>query len=380
MSNLGTWVHEVGAGWLMSTLDDTPEMVSLVRTAMATPIMLLAIPAGVLADRFDRRILLILTQLLLLATASTLAVLTKSQVMTPWLLLALTFVMGIGFVLHVPTWQASIPELVPRRQLSSAVALGSVSFNLARAVGPAVGGFLIASIGTWVAFAINAFSFAAVLIVLFFWQREQRESSRGLSFGLSLLHGVRYVIGKPNIRNVMIRVLLFIAPASCFWSLLPLVAKQHLGWDAKGFGFLVGMFGAGAVIAAWWLPKLQNKFGTQRTVAAAMVVFAVFMSLLVLTKNGYVAAASTACLGGCWMLTLTTLNASAQVALPNRMRARGMSCYITSIAISMSGGSLIWGQVAGQTGLQAAQWIAASGLVAMAVVGLSFPVVSQQAK
>ena len=189
LSNMGTWVHEVGAGWLMSSLDSSPEMVSAVRTAMALPIMFLAIPTGVLADRLDRRQLLIVTQLLLLATASTISVMTYVGSITSWMLLALTFVMGIGWVMHVPTWQASIPELVPRKQLPRAVALGSVSFNLARAVGPAVGGFLIASLGTWVAFAINALSFAAVLVVLIVWRRERRESNRGLSFRLSLLSG-----------------------------------------------------------------------------------------------------------------------------------------------------------------------------------------------
>ena len=236
MSNMGTWIHEVGAQWLMTDLDASPEMVSAVRTAMAIPIVLLAIPAGVLADRFDRRQLLIMTQLLLFGTACTLGLLTFRGVITSWMLLALTSVMGIGWVFHVPTWQASIPELVPRKQLARAVALGSVSFNLARAVGPALGGFIIAALGTWIAFAINAASFAAVLVVLVFWRRERTESSRGLSFWLSLVQGVRYVTGKTSIRHALLGVGLFVIPASAFWALLPLVARQRLGWALMVLG------------------------------------------------------------------------------------------------------------------------------------------------
>ncbi len=372
LSNMGTWVHEVGAGWLMSTLDSSPEMVSAVRTAMAAPIMLLALPAGVLADRFDRRRLLIITQLLLFATASTLGALTYAGAITSWTLLALTAVMGIGWVIHVPTWQASIPELVPRKQLPRAVALGSVSFNLARAAGPAVGGFLIAILGTWIAFAINAMSFAGVLAVLVCWRRENTESSRGLSFRLSLLQGVRYVAGKPSIRHALLGVCLFVVPGSAFWALLPLVAKENLGWGADGFGLLVASFGAGAVIAAWMLPRLQARLGTDRTVAGAMLVFAGGLGVIAISSNGSIVTAATLVMGGGWMITLTTLNATAQVSLPNRMRARGMSCYVTAIAVSMSLGSLLWGNVAGGSDLATAQTIAAATMVVTAAISLKF--------
>jgi predicted MFS family arabinose efflux permease len=369
---MGTWIHEVGAGWLMSTLDPSPEMVSAVRTAMATPIVLLAIPAGVLADRFDRRRLLMLTQILLFATASTLSALTFSGVITAWMLLALTAVMGIGWVIHVPTWQASIPELVTRRQLPRAVALGSVSFNLARAMGPAVGGFLIAALGTWIAFAINAISFAGVFAVLILWHRQRSESSRGLSYWVSLQQGVRYVAGKASIRHALFGVGFFVVPASAFWALLPLVVKLRLGWDADGFGLLVATFGFGAVIAAWLLPQLQARLGTDWTVAGAMVVFALALMLMCLSVNGSMATCATFVMGGTWMMTLTTLNATAQVSLPNRMRARGMSCYVTAIALSMSLGSLLWGNVAGATDLVTAQIIAAATLLVTAAMSLKF--------
>ena len=372
VSNMGTWIHEVGAGWLMSTLDPTPEMVSAVRTAMAVPIILLAIPAGVMADRIDRRRLLIMTQCLLLATASILSAMTLSGAITSWSLLALTFVMGLGWVIHVPTWQASVPELVPKQQLARAVSLGSVSFNLARATGPAVGGFLILWAGLWTTFAVNAVSFAGVLVVLLLWRRTGTESSRGLTFWLSLVQGFRYVAGKSSMRHVMLGVTLFVVPASSFWALLPLVVKERLGWDANGLGMLVTSFGVGAVIAAWILPRMHVRLGTDRTVAGAMVTFALCLCLMNVTSVGTVVAGATIIMGGCWMMTLTTLNATAQVTLPNRLRARGMSFYVTAIAVSMAIGSTVWGNVAGATDLVTAQIIAAATLLVTAAVSLKF--------
>jgi MFS family permease len=372
VSNLGTWVHEVGAGWLMTQLDSSPGMVASVRTAMSLPIVFLAIPAGVLADRIDRRRLLIVTQCVLLSTTASLAALTYSGEITSWTLLALTFVVGLGLVVHVPTWQASVPELVPRDQLSRAVALGSISFNLARAVGPALGGILIAMAGIWIAFLVNAISFAAVIAVLVSWRRESNESSRGLSFGLSLYQGVRYVLRQRMMRNVLIGVVLFVFPASALWSLLPLVARQRQHWDAGGFGLLVAIVGVGAVGAAWWLPALQQRFGLSRTRAGAMVLFALGLATMASTTNVALVLAATLTMGAAWMMTLTTLNATAQVTLPSRMRARGMGCYLTAMAVSMSTGSLLWGQLAGWVGLATAQTIAAATLLVAAAVSSRF--------
>ncbi|MGB7342737.1 MAG: MFS transporter [Pirellulaceae bacterium] len=372
ISNLGTWIHEVGAGWLMASLDSSPEMVAAVRTAMAIPIVLLAIPAGVVADRVDRRQLLIFTQLVMFATTATLAAMTYSGVITSWMLLALTVVMGMSLVLHVPTWQASIPELVPKREMSRAVALGSVSFNLARTAGPAVGGLLIAGIGKWAPFAVNALSFGGVLFVLLFWRRERKESSRGLSFGLSLYQGVRYVVRTTSMRNVMLGVALFIVPGSALWALLPLVAKTRLGWGADGFGLLVACVGGGALLASQALPKFQSRFGSDKTVAGAMVVFAGGLFLMSQSTTGWIVATAAVVMGAGWMTTLTTLNATAQVTLPSRLRARGMSCYLTAMALSMSAGSFLWGQVAGWTNLSTAQSIAAATLLVTAAISLRF--------
>ena len=355
----------------MATLESTPEMVSYVRTAMALPIMFFAIPAGVLADRVDRRKLLLFTQVAMLATTTVLSALTFSSSITSWGLLALTFLIGVAATLHIPTWQATIPELVPRSEMPRAIALGSMSFNLARAVGPVAGGFLIAKLNTWSAFALNACSFLGVILILIFWRRPQRESSRGLSFSMSMYQGVRYTIRKPRLRNVMVGVTLFIVPASCFWALLPLVAKQRLGWGADGLGFLVASFGVGAVLAAQVLPYFQSRFGMDRTIAGAMLTASIGILGMSQSSTGWINLVSTVVLGGSWMITLTTLNSAAQMQLPNRMRARGMSCYLTMIAISMAPGSALWGKLAGWSSIPTAQTIAAATLMVTAAISLT---------
>ena len=377
-SNLGTWMHEIGAGWLMTELDGSPQMVAAVRTAMATPIVLLAIPAGALADRVDRRRLLLATQVLMLVAAGSLATLTLMGAMSSWLLLFLTFLIGLGLTLHVPTWQASIPELVPRSQLSRAIALGSVNFNLARSAGPALAGVLVAITGSWIAFSFNAFSFAGVIFVLIFWRRERRESTRGLSYGLSLYQGLRYVYRDVEMRHVLIRVFLFIVPGSALWGLLPLVARERLDWGADGFGILVTCVGAGALIAARFLHTFHRRLGFDRTIAAAMVLFAVGLGCMAFSTNRWVVSGATLLMGCGWMVTLTTLNTAAQMTLPSRMRARGMSCYLTAMALSMSTGSFLWGSVAESTGIGGAQKIAAATIMITAAIGLLFRVVSSE--
>ena len=366
VSNLGTWIHEVGAGWLMTNLDASPEMVSSVRMAISIPTLLLAIPAGVIADRFDRRKLLIITQCLLLSTTSVLAALTYSERITSWLLLLLTFVIGLGAVMHILTWQATIPTLVPREQMPRAVALGSMSFNLARAVGPAVGGVLIALAGVWIAFAVNAASFAAVLMVLISWQREKTESSNGQDFKQSLAEGLKFVAGDATMRNILLGVFLFLLPATSLWSLLPLVAREQLQWQADGFGFLVTTIGLGAVIAARWLHAVQERLGKDKTITVTMVLFAIGLTMISLAESSMMAIPAAALMGGTWMMTLTTLNAAAQVRLPNSLRARGMGCYMTTLAFSMALGAFIWGQIGGTLGIRPTFWIASALLLAFA--------------
>lgn len=345
-SNTGTWVHEIGAGWLMTTLDGSPQMVSAVRTVASLPIVLLAIPAGALSDRVDRRKLLLFVQCLMMASTASIAWLTYMQWITPAGLLMLTFVMGLGVVLHVPTWQASIPEIVTRKHLPQAIALGSISFNLARSVGPAVGGLLIAAIGIWATFTLNAMSFAIVLAAVFFWRRERTTPPPQESFTRSMADGLRLVTQAGPMQRVLIRVCLFVLPASSLWSLMPLVVRQQLAWDARGYGYMVGAIGVGAVFAALWMPRLRSRIGVEWTLIAAILMYAIGLGGLSLTGNWAGGLTAAAVMGIGWMAAMTTLNSCAQFALVDRMRARGMSCYLSALSVGMAGGGLLWGRVA----------------------------------
>ena len=368
-SNLGTWIHEVGAAWLMTQLDPSPVMVSAVRAAMALPILFLALPAGVLADRVDRRKLLIGTQCWMLCIALVLASLTLLGLVTPGILLALTMAAGLGMVVHAPSWQASIPELVPRSQLTSAIALGSISFNLARAAGPALGGLLVAWLGSWSAFAVNAGSFAGVIGVLFFWKRTERESSAGRSYWNSLQDGVKFVAQDRTMRHVLLRVILFVAPAGGLWALLPLVAHDMLGWDAPGYGILVGGIGLGAVLAAGIMPRARHRLGVEGVIAVAHVSVGAVMLLLAFSPGGIVSATLMLLAGSGWMMAMTTLNSSAQLVLPSKLRARGLACYLTSFAAAMSAGSLIWGGIARSTSLPTSLALAGFTILVFAGIG-----------
>lgn len=373
-SNLGTWIHEVGASWLMTDLVDSPVMVSAVRTSMSLPILLLALPAGVLADRMDRRHLLILTQLLMLSVAATMATLAWAERVHPMGLLGLTMLMGVGMVLHMPTWQASTPELVPRRMLPQAVAMGSISFNLARSVGPAVGGLLVGSFGAWSAFAVNACSFAGVLVVLVTWKRTRLEHHNGKSFGQSMAEGMRFVRDDRTMRHVLLRVLMFVLPASAMWSQLPLIARYQLLWGSRGFGLLIGGLGVGAVLGAFLIDRVRRRLGSDQLLTVTMLVFAVLLALLAASTSKAASFLIILPLGGCWMTVLTTLNATAQMTLPQFLRARGMACYLMSLALGMGAGSMIWGQIAQLASPATSVLVAAGVLPVMALVGRSWSV------
>ncbi len=367
-SNTGTWVHEIGAGWLMTTLDGSPQMVSAVRAVASLPIVLLAIPAGALSDRVDRRYLLLCVQGLMMVSTGAIALLTYLQWITPVGLLLLTFAMGIGVVLHVPSWQASIPEIVSRRHLPQAIALGSISFNLARSVGPAVGGLLIAGIGIWATFAVNMCSFAGVLTAVFFWRRPQTTPAPKEPFSRSMADGLRLVTRRGEMQQVLVRVCLFVLPASSLWALMPLVVREQLSWDARGYGYMVGAIGSGAVLAALWMPRLRSRIGAQWTLVGAVVCYAVGLGRLALTGHWGCGLLAALVMGVGWMAALTTLNASAQFALPDRMRARGMSCYLSAMAVGMALGGVIWGRVAAIWSTEVA--LAAAALALLAVAGL----------
>ena len=363
-SNLGTWMHETGAQWLMNELHGSPAMVSGVRTAMALPVFCLALPAGVWADRFDRRTWLLASQSCLLFFAGVMAVLDFSGAMTPLLLLILTGCMGVAMILNQPAWQAFTPELVPTAMIPAAVAVGSVSFNLARSLGPALAGLLIASVGTWTTFLFNAISFSGVIAMLLFWRQPAVPCEKPYeSFFQELWHGLTWLANSSTLRSVLGRVFLFAFPASCLWSLLSLVASDKLGMGASGFGILLAAVGIGAVLGTSVLPRIRAKLSSEATVWWFASVYASCCVVLAAPLNGIAGFAIMLVVGVGWMTTMTTLNATAQIYLPRRLRARGMAAYLMAFSCGMAAGSFCWGQIAEHFGLNAAFLVAAMTMV-----------------
>jgi MFS family permease len=366
-SNVGTWMQTVGAQWLLVDEPNAATLVALVQTATSLPILLLALPAGVLADALDRRLLLVAVQGFLALTGGLLAALTFAGQMPPALLLILTFVLGCGAALTAPAWQALVPDLVPRAQLPSAAALGSMSVNLARAVGPALAGLLIAEIGVGAVFALNALSFAVFGLALAVWgPRETADAGPEASperFGPALQAGARYVRNSPVVRRILLRSALFVVPASVLWALLPLVATRRLGLGAGGFGLLLGAVGTGAVAGAVLLPAARARLSTNRLLLAASLVEAAALVVAVGVGSFPVVVAALVPAGMAWLTVLSSINASMQLFLPGWVRARGLAFHQLVLFGGQALGALAWGLVAERAGLTAAFLAAAVLLV-----------------
>ncbi|MFC4147110.1 MFS transporter [Micromonospora mangrovi] len=368
-SNIGTWMQTVGAQWLLVDRPNAPTLVSLVQTASMLPVLLLALPAGALADTLDRRRLLIGVQGFLAAVGVLLTALTAADRMPPALLLTLTFGLGVGQALTLPAWQAVIPELVPRAQLVSAAALGSISVNLARSVGPAVAGLLVAQAGVAVVFAVNAASFVIFAVALLRW-RPARPDTHHLPerFTAALRAGGRYVRHSPVVRRILLRAALFVVPGSALWALLPLVASRRLGLGAGGYGVLLGALGVGAVAGALVLPRIRRVLTSNHLLLLAGLLYAGVLLVLALVPVPLLAVAALVPAGLAWMTVMSSINAAMQLFLPGWVRARGLSVYQMIFAGGQALGAVAWGALGEVTSLVVA--LAVAGAV-MAVGALS---------
>jgi predicted MFS family arabinose efflux permease len=367
ISYTGSWMQNVATGWLMTSLTSSPMWVALVQVAVSLPVLLIALPAGALADIFDRRKFLLFTQGSMVAAATVLGVMTLTATVTPQILLVFTFLLGVGAVMNDPAWQSLTPDLVPPSQLAAAVALNSAGFNIARAVGPALGGLLIAAIccgvtGSGWAFLVNAVSFFGVILFLYNWKPGKTEhSNRHETFMGAIGVGLRYARQEPRIRTVLVRTLLFSIFASVFWALLPLIASK---FGAEGFGVMLAFFGLGALIGAGVLALARRHFSPDSIIASATVVFAVALCGLVRSPSLAVASAFSAAAGLAWISILATLNTAAQTAAPAWVRARVISMYVLVLQGGLALGSAVWGIVASRAGIQFALTFAAIALTA----------------
>lgn len=375
VSFVGTWMHEVGAGWLMTSLAPSPLLVSLVQTAGTAPMILLALPSGALADVVDRRRLLLGTQLWMLGAAATLGFLTTTGHTSAYVLLALTFALGVGNALNGPAWQALTPELVPRAELASAVSLGAIAVNLARAVGPALGGFIVGRWGPGAAFLTNAASFLAVIAVLASWKRAPRASLVPAERVAGAMRAaVRYVKNAPELSAVLVRTGLFVACASATWGLMPLVARKKLELDAHGYGMLLGALGLGAVAGAAALPRVRTRLSAEGRIALGTLAFATAAVALGELRQPVLVGCAMAIAGGGWLTAMATFNVLTQTSVPGWIRARAMALYMLVFQGGLALGAAGWGALAERVGLDTTMLVSAAGLLAGIVLGRGFRV------
>jgi len=365
ISNIGAWMYNAAAGWLMTSLNADPLIVSMVQVATTLPLFLFALPAGALADIVDRRKFLIVCEIAVTIVSAVFAAIVSLGLATPDNLLLFTFLIGAVGALTAPPWQSIVPQLVPREDLQPAIAANSVGFNVSRAVGPALGGVIVAGFGIAAPFWINAIANLGIVGALIWWRPAQTGSRRlpVERFGTAIRTGFRHARNNPHLRATLIRAAAFFLFAAAYWALLPLVARDQIAGGPGLYGFLLGAIGAGAVAAAFALPWLKSKLGADRLVAAGSAGTALAMLLFALARQPAVGLAGSIIAGASWIAVLASLNVSAQVALPEWVRGRGLAMFVTVFFGAVSLGSVIWGQIAGMTGLPAAHLLAAAGVL-----------------
>lgn len=372
-SNIGTWMHEVGAGWLMTSLSESPMHVALVQVAGSAPMFFLALPAGALADIVDKRKYLLWVQVWMALVAMTLALLTLGGLMTVPLLLFLTLAMGLGTAMMMPAWSALTPELVSKQDLPAAIALSSVGVNLARAVGPAIAGVLVSLAGPWATFALNALSFFAVIAVLLTWRREVEPAVMPAERLLGAMRaGWRFSLASRQLQAVIVRAFAFFIGASAGMSLLPLIVRIELAGTAADFGILLGCVGVGAVTGAMLLPRLRERFGTDPMVIAASVVYAFVLLGLALLREFVLLVPVMLISGVAWITVLSSMQVAAQTSVPAWVRARALSVYILVFFGSMAAGGALWGAVASAFSIPLALCAAAALLLIGLLASIRF--------
>jgi predicted MFS family arabinose efflux permease len=365
ISNIGGWMYSAAAGWLMTTLTSNPLMVSLVQVANSLPVLIFAFPAGALADAVDKRKFLIGAESSIALLSTLFAFLVWRGLVGPQTLLIFVFIIGAAGALTAAPWQAVVPELVPKEHLAPAVAMNSLGVNVSRAVGSALGGVLIAAFGISAPFWANGISNAGVIGALLFWRSAPRSSTHlpAERLGSAMRTGFRHARHNPRLRATMIRASAFFTFASAYWALLPLVTRERIGGGAELYGLLLAAIGLGAIMGALALHRIRTGLGNDRTVALASVGTVLAIVLFGLARTPIMALLASLIAGACWVTALATLNLSAQRALPDWVRGRGLAIYIMVFFGAMSVGSTLWGQLAAWVGLINAHWIAAATML-----------------
>lgn len=379
VSNFGSLIQAVGAGWMMTSISKSAAMVALVQASTTLPVMVLSLMSGAIADGFDRRRVMLLAQLFMAFVSAGLAVCAWLGLITPWLLLAFTFLIGCGGAFNNPAWQASVGDIVPRQDVPSAVLLNSVGFNVTRSVGPALGGAIVAAAGAAAAFAVNAVSYLGLIAVLWRWQPDTPGSTLPReALTAAMTTGIRYVALSPNILKVLMRGFVFGLTAVVILALLPLVAKHLVQGNALVFGILLGAYGVGAVAGAAISRPIRERLSNESLIRWSFVAFALCAAVTGLSQSIWTTSAILTIGGAAWVIALSLFNTTVQISTPRWVVGRALSLYQMAIFGGMALGSWLWGSIAESFSLEISLLAAAACMLAGALIGLRVPLPSRE--
>ena len=370
VSNLGLLIQGVGAAWAMTQMTPSADRVALVQTALMLPIMLISMPAGAIADMYDRRIVALVSLSIALVGATALSVMAWLGLVTPPILLAFCFIVGSGMALFGPAWQSSVSEQVPAETLPSAVALNGISYNIARSFGPAIGGIVVATAGAVAAFAINAVLYIPLLVVLFLWRRTSEPSRLPRErLNRAIVSGVRYIANSPSIRIVLARTLVTGLIGGSVSALMPLVARDLLHGGAQTYGIMLGAFGVGAVIGALNIGELRKRMSGEAAVRACTLSMAGAIAAVALSRQPVLTAAALVVAGAVWMLAVALFNIGVQLSAPRWVAGRSLAAFQAAIAGGIAIGSWGWGRLTDAAGVETALLVSAALMFASPLLG-----------
>ncbi len=371
VSNLGILIQGVGAAWAMTQMTSSADKVALVQTALMLPIMLIAMPAGAIADMHDRRVVALISLAIALAGATVLTVLAWLGLVTPNILLALCFVVGSGMALFGPAWQASVSEQVPTETLPAAVALNGISYNIARSFGPAIGGIVVATAGAVAAFAVNAVLYLPLMVVLFLWNRTHEPSRLPRErLNRAIVSGVRYIANSPSIRIVLIRTLVTGIIGGSVSALMPLVARDLLHGGAQTYGVILGAFGMGAVFGALNIGEVRRRMSGEAAVRACAISMAGAIAAVALSTNAFLTAVALVVAGAVWMLAVALFNIGVQLSAPRWVAGRSLAAFQASIAGGIAVGSWGWGHLTDLAGVETALLVSSGLMLLSPLLGI----------
>lgn len=373
-SNFGGMIQNVGASWMMISLAASADVIALVQASTTLPVMLFALAAGAISDNYDRRRIMLTAQGFMFCVSLGLAVSAWFGLLTPWLLLGFTFLIGCGNALNGPAWQSSVGDLVPRPDLPAAITLNSVGFNIARSVGPALGGFIVAALGAVSAFIINATSYVGLIAVLARWRppKVERQLPRE-TLWLAMGAGLRYVAMSPNIRSVLLRGAFFGFGGIAVQALLPVIARDLVRGGPLTFGLLLGSFGFGAVAGAFFSARLRSRLSTEMLTRLCFLAFALATAIVALSTVTALSMLGLVMAGAAWVLALSTFNATVQFSAPRWVVGRALALYQMATFGGMALGAWLWGEAAHGVSTEQALHLASLALLAGGAIGLRHP-------